>query len=90
MTPITATPIALPTWRPVVSTPDAAPTCWLSTRNRTVEAVEARNPPLRLPLGQMAIDHIRAALDAESKELDAWAHLSVTADFPQSDTEAPA
>jgi len=31
----------------------------------------------------MAIDHIRASLDAESKELDAWAHLSAATDFPQ-------
>jgi hypothetical protein len=37
---------------------------------------------LRLPLGQIALDHIRAALDAEAKELDAWAHVSASADFP--------
>ena len=48
-----------------------------------LQAVEAKNPPLRLALGQMAVDHIRAALAAESKELDAWAHLSASADFPR-------
>jgi NAD(P)-dependent dehydrogenase (short-subunit alcohol dehydrogenase family) len=48
-----------------------------------IQAVAAKNPPLRLPLGKMAIDHIRAALDRESKELDAWAHLSAATDFPQ-------
>lgn len=46
-----------------------------------MKAVEAEHPPLRLPLGQMALDHIRAALDAEAKELEAWAHLSATTDF---------
>lgn len=46
-----------------------------------IEVVEAENPPLRLPLGQMALDHIRAALDAETRELEAWAHLSATTDF---------
>lgn len=46
-----------------------------------IEVVEAEDPPLRLPLGQMALDHIRAALDAEMRELEAWAHLSATTDF---------
>jgi NAD(P)-dependent dehydrogenase (short-subunit alcohol dehydrogenase family) len=46
-----------------------------------IQAVEAEDPPLRLPLGQMALDHIRAALDAEAKELEIWAHLSSTTDF---------
>jgi NAD(P)-dependent dehydrogenase (short-subunit alcohol dehydrogenase family) len=55
-----------------------------------IQAVEAKNPPLRLPLGKMAIDHIRANLDAESKELDAWAHLSAAADFPQSSAQTRA
>ncbi|WFP62639.1 oxidoreductase [Mesorhizobium sp. WSM4904] len=48
-----------------------------------IEVVEAENPPLRLPLGQIAIDHIRAALDAEARELDAWAHVSTSVDFPR-------
>jgi NAD(P)-dependent dehydrogenase (short-subunit alcohol dehydrogenase family) len=50
-----------------------------------LRAVEAKKPPLRLPLGQMAIDHVRAALEAETRELDTWVHLSASADFPQAD-----
>jgi NAD(P)-dependent dehydrogenase (short-subunit alcohol dehydrogenase family) len=53
-----------------------------------IKAVEAAHPPLRLPLGQMALDHIRAALDAEAKELEIWAHLSTTTEFQN--TRAPA
>jgi hypothetical protein len=55
-----------------------------------IQAVEAKNPPLRLPLGQMAIDRVRAALEAESRELDVWAHLSASADFPQADQRSRA
>jgi hypothetical protein len=47
-----------------------------------IQAVEAKSPPLRLPLGNMALDHIRAALEAEARELNAWAHMSAAADFP--------
>jgi NAD(P)-dependent dehydrogenase (short-subunit alcohol dehydrogenase family) len=50
-----------------------------------IQAVEAENPPLRLPLGQIALDHIRAALDAEARELETWAHLSATTDFQHAD-----
>jgi NAD(P)-dependent dehydrogenase (short-subunit alcohol dehydrogenase family) len=45
-----------------------------------VRAVESDRPPLRLPLGRMALDHIRAALGSRLKELDAWAHLGTAAD----------
>jgi NAD(P)-dependent dehydrogenase (short-subunit alcohol dehydrogenase family) len=51
-----------------------------------IAAVEAENPPLRLPLGQMALDHIRAALDAEARELETWAHLSATTGFQHAGT----
>jgi short-subunit dehydrogenase len=51
-----------------------------------IEAVEAERPPLRLPLGQMALDHIRAALDAEAKELATWAYLSAKTDFRRTET----
>lgn len=54
-----------------------------------IEVVEAENPPLRLPLGQIALDRIRMALDAEAKELEAWAHLSATTDFQHTDTSQP-
>jgi NAD(P)-dependent dehydrogenase (short-subunit alcohol dehydrogenase family) len=44
--------------------------------------VEADEPPRRLPLGQLALDSIRAKLSAQRDELDAWAELSATSDFP--------
>lgn len=46
------------------------------------EIVDAETPPLRLPLGRMAVDAIRAGLDARREELDAWRALSLTSDFP--------
>ncbi|HEY1542292.1 MAG TPA: oxidoreductase [Xanthobacteraceae bacterium] len=55
-----------------------------------IQAVGSKNPPLRLPLGKMAVEHIRAALDAEGKELDAWAHVSAATDFPQPSAQARA
>jgi hypothetical protein len=55
-----------------------------------IQAVEAKNPPLRLPLGKMAIEHIRATLDAESRELDAWAQVSAATDFPHPSAQAHA
>jgi NAD(P)-dependent dehydrogenase (short-subunit alcohol dehydrogenase family) len=51
-----------------------------------VQAVEADEPPRRLPLGQMALDNIRAKLGTQLEELDAWADLSATSDFPADDT----
>lgn len=54
-----------------------------------IQAVETKNPPLRLPLGQMALDHIRAALDADARELETWAHLSATTDFQHGDAKPP-
>jgi NAD(P)-dependent dehydrogenase (short-subunit alcohol dehydrogenase family) len=47
-----------------------------------VEAVEAPDPPRRLPLGTMALDHIRAKLRGQLEELEAWAELSASSDFP--------
>lgn len=54
-----------------------------------IEIVEAESPPLRLPMGQMALDHIRAALDAEARELETWSHLSATTDFQHTDINRP-
>jgi NAD(P)-dependent dehydrogenase (short-subunit alcohol dehydrogenase family) len=54
-----------------------------------IHVVETQHPPLRLPLGQMAVDHIRAALDAEARELAAWAQLGATTDFPQQTSRSP-
>jgi NAD(P)-dependent dehydrogenase (short-subunit alcohol dehydrogenase family) len=47
-----------------------------------IQAVEADTPPLRLPLGKMALDHIRATLTTRLKQLDAWAKVGAAADFP--------
>lgn len=54
-----------------------------------IEVVEVENPPLRLPLGQIALDHIRAALDAQARELETWAHLGTTTDFPHMHASQP-
>jgi NAD(P)-dependent dehydrogenase (short-subunit alcohol dehydrogenase family) len=48
-----------------------------------LKAIDADRPPLRLPLGRIAIQHIRSGLEAKRKQLDAWAELGATADFPQ-------
>jgi NAD(P)-dependent dehydrogenase (short-subunit alcohol dehydrogenase family) len=41
-----------------------------------LEALDAPTPPLRLALGDDAVEHIGAALDARRAELDEWAPLS--------------
>ena len=48
-----------------------------------IEAVEADDPPRRLALGQMALDNIRAKLKAQLSELDAWASVSASSDYPE-------
>jgi NAD(P)-dependent dehydrogenase (short-subunit alcohol dehydrogenase family) len=45
-----------------------------------VEVVEADDPPLRLPLGQMALTNIRAKLDGQLEELERWERLSASTD----------
>jgi NAD(P)-dependent dehydrogenase (short-subunit alcohol dehydrogenase family) len=55
-----------------------------------IQVVEAKSPPLRLPLGKMAIEHIRARRDTVSRELDAWAHVSAATDFPLPSPQAHA
>jgi hypothetical protein len=47
-----------------------------------VDAVEAEAPPRRLPLGTMALEHIRAKLTTQLEELEAWSELSASTDFP--------
>jgi NAD(P)-dependent dehydrogenase (short-subunit alcohol dehydrogenase family) len=51
-------------------------------------AVESDDPPLRLALGQMALDNIRARLDARLRELEAWARVSAGSDFPSDDDQS--
>jgi NAD(P)-dependent dehydrogenase (short-subunit alcohol dehydrogenase family) len=47
-----------------------------------VQAVASADPPRRLPLGAMALDHIRHKLTAQLEQLESWAELSSTSDFP--------
>jgi NAD(P)-dependent dehydrogenase (short-subunit alcohol dehydrogenase family) len=47
-----------------------------------IRAVEDAEPPLRLPLGRMALDHIREKLEKQLADLNTWAELSVASDFP--------
>jgi NAD(P)-dependent dehydrogenase (short-subunit alcohol dehydrogenase family) len=48
-----------------------------------IEVVEAAAPPRRLPLGEMALEHIRAKLQGQLDELAAWSDLSASSDFPR-------
>jgi NAD(P)-dependent dehydrogenase (short-subunit alcohol dehydrogenase family) len=46
-----------------------------------VEAVDADEPPLRLALGDEAVSAIRAKLERQARDLDAWEHLSGSTSF---------
>jgi hypothetical protein len=46
-----------------------------------IQAVESDDPPRRLALGGMALEHIRAHL-RDNDELEKWATLSATSDSP--------
>jgi NAD(P)-dependent dehydrogenase (short-subunit alcohol dehydrogenase family) len=46
-----------------------------------VHAVTSPKPPLRLPLGRMAIEEIRNKLDRQREELDAWQDVARSTDF---------
>jgi hypothetical protein len=46
-----------------------------------IEAVDAEEPPLRLPLGQMALENIRAKFGGQLEELDQWSRLSASTDL---------
>jgi NAD(P)-dependent dehydrogenase (short-subunit alcohol dehydrogenase family) len=45
-----------------------------------IAAVDAERPPLRLPLGEMALTNIRNKFDGQLDELEAWRDLSSTTD----------
>ena len=47
-----------------------------------VRAAESEQPPLHLPLGRMATDHIRQILDARIAQLTDTAEVAASADFP--------
>jgi NAD(P)-dependent dehydrogenase (short-subunit alcohol dehydrogenase family) len=46
-----------------------------------IRAIESPNPPLRLPLGEDAIEAIRAKLDQQRDELEAWAEVGAATAF---------
>jgi NAD(P)-dependent dehydrogenase (short-subunit alcohol dehydrogenase family) len=46
-----------------------------------IAVVDADDPPFRLPLGGDAVDMIRAALDRQRAEIDAWEDLSRDVEF---------
>jgi NAD(P)-dependent dehydrogenase (short-subunit alcohol dehydrogenase family) len=47
-----------------------------------VQAIESPDPPLHLTLGEDAIEAIRANLDDQRAELDAWAKVGAATGFP--------
>jgi NAD(P)-dependent dehydrogenase (short-subunit alcohol dehydrogenase family) len=46
-----------------------------------IRAIESPNPPLRLPLGEDAIQAVRAKLEEQRTELDAWAEVGGATGF---------
>jgi NAD(P)-dependent dehydrogenase (short-subunit alcohol dehydrogenase family) len=46
-----------------------------------VEVVESEAPPLRLPLGRLALDNIRSKLGGQLSELERWERLSASTDL---------
>jgi NAD(P)-dependent dehydrogenase (short-subunit alcohol dehydrogenase family) len=48
-----------------------------------IQVTETENPPLRLLLGVAALKGARAKLDELKKDFDAWAAVTVGADFPK-------
>ena len=46
-----------------------------------LQAVESGDPPLRLPLGQVALDGITDKLEAQLAELESWRELGESTDF---------
>jgi len=48
-----------------------------------IKAVESANPPLRLLLGQAALNGASAKLELLKKDFDDWAETTVGADFPK-------
>jgi NAD(P)-dependent dehydrogenase (short-subunit alcohol dehydrogenase family) len=46
-----------------------------------MRAVDADEPPLRLPLGATALDNIRAKLEGQLRELERWRELSASTDL---------
>jgi NAD(P)-dependent dehydrogenase (short-subunit alcohol dehydrogenase family) len=53
-----------------------------------IKTLESYNPPLRLTLGQIALEAARTKFGKMSTELDAWAETSLSADYPESQAAA--
>lgn len=47
-----------------------------------IKVVESAKPPLRLPLGEVALGRIRGKLKSMTAELDAWEAVSLATSFP--------
>lgn len=47
-----------------------------------VKMTESATPPLRLPMGAIAVDAIRKKLASVAADVDAWESVSKSADFP--------
>lgn len=47
-----------------------------------IQIAKSESPPFRLALGRAAVTPIRAELESHLKEIDIWAELSNSADFP--------
>jgi NADP-dependent 3-hydroxy acid dehydrogenase YdfG len=48
-----------------------------------IKVVESDNPPARLALGRGAVERIAAELKAHLRELETWAELGISADYPR-------
>lgn len=48
-----------------------------------IQAVEAKDPPLRLLLGKAALAGARSKIEMLQRDFDAWAEVSAGADFPE-------
>jgi NAD(P)-dependent dehydrogenase (short-subunit alcohol dehydrogenase family) len=51
-----------------------------------IKAVESNNTPLRLVLGRMALDTARSKVELLRRDFDAWEEISLSADYPGSQT----
>ena len=51
-----------------------------------IQAVEAKDPPLRLLLGKAALAGARGKIELLKKDFDAWAEVTEGADFPEGES----
>jgi hypothetical protein len=48
-----------------------------------MQVVESPEPPLRLLLGASALQRVRVKIDNWQREVSAWEHVTIGADFPE-------